>query len=171
MSEPQKYYGKYRATVINNIDPLQIGRIQVEVPAVSNVSISSWALPCVPMTGKSSGVYLVPQIGSGVWVEFEQGNPDYPIWVGGFWGSSSEVPSAASAGNPVSPSIILETGLMNSIVISDLPGPTGGIIIKSMTGASITVNDIGITIDNGKGAKITLTGPTVDINSGALSIT
>ncbi|HKI06194.1 MAG TPA: phage baseplate assembly protein V [Thermoanaerobaculia bacterium] len=168
--EDSYFYGKYRGTVINNIDPLQIGRIQVTVPDVSGSIPSSWAMPCVPITGKQMGIFVVPQVGAGVWVEFEQGDPDYPIWVGGFWGSSSELPSAAKEGLPVSPSIVLQTAGQNSIVISDLPG-TGGIELKSRTGAKITIDDTGITIDNGKGASVKLTGPSVDINSGALKVT
>ena len=170
MDDTKKYYGKYRATVINNIDPLQIGRIQVMVPDVSNIVPTSWAMPCVPIANKQSGIYVVPDIGSGVWVEFEQGDPDYPVWVGGFWGTAAEVPALAMAGNPVSPSIILQTTLQNTIAISDLPGPTGGIMLKSTTGAMILVNDIGVTITNGKGATILMAGPTITINEGALTI-
>lgn len=171
MSNPsQRFYGKYRGTVINNVDPLQIGRIQVMVPDVSNVIPSSWALPCVPIAGKQMGTYVVPQVGAGVWVEFEQGDPDYPIWVGGFWGSAAEVPALALAGIPASPNIVLQTTAQNAIVVSDLPGPTGGIMLKSTTGASIIVNDTGIYIQNGKGASIVMTGPTVTINQGALVI-
>jgi uncharacterized protein involved in type VI secretion and phage assembly len=167
---PKQFYGKYRGMVINNIDPMQIGRLLVQVPDVLGPLPSSWALPCLPITGKQMGTYMLPQIGAGVWVEFEQGNPDYPIWVGGFWGSAAEVPTLALAGNPASPSIVLQTALQNTIVISDLPGPTGGIMLKSATGAMILVNDIGITISNGKGATIVMAGPTVTINNGALTI-
>lgn len=166
----EKFPGKYRATVLNNIDPMQIGRILVTVPDVQGLVPSSWAMPCVPLAGKQMGTYVVPQIGAGVWVEFEQGNPDYPVWVGGFWGSASEVPGLAFAGNPASPSIVLQTGLQHSIVVSDLPGPTGGIMLKSPTGAAIIVNDTGIYIQNGKGASIVMTGPTVTINNGAMVI-
>ncbi|MEO5931767.1 MAG: phage baseplate assembly protein V [Candidatus Kapaibacterium sp.] len=165
-----KYYGKYRGTVLNNIDPMQIGRIQVIVPDVSTILPSSWAMPCVPIAGKQMGTYVVPQIGAGVWVEFEQGDPDYPIWVGGFWGIVAEVPVLALAGIPASPNIVLQTTAQNAIVISDLPGPTGGIMLKSTTGASIIVNDTGIYIQNGKGASILMVGPTVTINNGALVV-
>jgi uncharacterized protein involved in type VI secretion and phage assembly len=127
-------------------------------------------MPCFPLTGKQMGAYWVPQIGSGVWVEFEQGNPDYPIWVGGFYGLAAEVPALALAGNPVSPSIVLQTSLQNCMVISDLPGPTGGIMLKSATGATLIVNDTGIYIQNGKGASLTLVGPTTDINTSALTV-
>lgn len=170
MNDSDKFYGKFRGTVLNNVDPMQMGRIQVIVPDVSAVAPSSWAMPCVPIAGKQMGAYFVPQIGSGVWVEFEQGDPDYPVWTGCFWGSASELPALALAGNPVSPSIVLGTGLMNTVAISDLPGPTGGIMLKSTTGASIIVNDTGIYIQNGKGASIVMTGPTVTINSGALTV-
>ena len=166
----EKYYGKYRGTVLNNVDPMQIGRIQVIVPDVSTVLPSSWAMPCVPIAGKQMGTYVVPQVGAGVWVEFEQGDPDYPIWVGGFWGIVAEVPTLALAGIPASPNIVLQTTAQNAIVVSDLPGPTGGIMLKSTTGASIIVNDTGIYIQNGKGASIVMTGPSVTINNGALVV-
>jgi Type VI secretion system/phage-baseplate injector OB domain len=170
MNQTKQYYGKYRGTVLQNVDPMQMGRIQVIVPDVSAVLPSSWAMPCVPIAGKQMGSYFVPQIGSGVWVEFEQGDPDYPIWTGCYWGSAAEVPALALAGNPVSPSIVLGTGLMNTVAVSDLPGPTGGIMLKSTTGAFILVNDTGIYIQNGKGASVTMVGPTVTINEGALVI-
>jgi uncharacterized protein involved in type VI secretion and phage assembly len=116
------------------------------------------------------GAYFVPQVGSGVWVEFEQGNPDYPIWTGCYYGSAADVPALALAGNPASPSILLQTTAQNTFVISDLPGPTGGIMLKSASGATLIVNDTGIYIQNGKGASLVLTGPTVTLNNGAFSV-
>jgi uncharacterized protein involved in type VI secretion and phage assembly len=165
-----RFYGKYRGTVVNNVDPLQLARIQVFVPDVGALLPSTWALPCVPVAGKLSGTFVLPQVGAGVWVEFEQGDPNDPIWVGGYWGTAAEVPSAAKAGLPVSPSIVLQTGAQHSIVISDVPGPTGGITLSTLTGAKIVVNDLGIIIDNGKGAKIELLGPVVSVNKPALVV-
>lgn len=165
-----KFYGKFRGVVLNNIDPMQMARVQVQVPDVLGLGISSWAMPCVPFTGQQSGMFVLPQIGAGVWIEFEQGNQDYPIWVGGFWGSAAEVPALALAGLPVSPSIVLQTGNQNGLTISDLPGPTGGILLKTLTGAMISINEIGITISNGQGATIMLNGPAVNINQGALTV-
>jgi uncharacterized protein involved in type VI secretion and phage assembly len=109
-------------------------------------------------------------LGAGVWVEFEQGNPDYPIWSGCWYGSAAETPALALAGNPASPNIVLQTTLQNAIVVSDLPGPTGGIMLKSTTGATIIVNDTGIYIQNGKGASLVMVGPSVTINNGALVV-
>ena len=171
MSNNHKYYGKYRGMVINNVDPLQIGRLQVQVPDISGLIPSSWAMPCFPFTGKQMGMWTLPQIGTGVWVEFEQGDPDYPIWSGCWFGSAAEVPALAQAAPPAVPNVVLQTQAQNTIMISDVPGPTGGILLKTTTGALISVNDTGITISNGKGATITLTGPSVNINMGALVIT
>ena len=165
-----KFYGKYRGTVTINVDPEQRGRIMAMVPDVLGLIPSSWAMPCFPIAGKQQGTYFIPQIGAGVWVEFENGDPSYPIWTGCFWGAVAEVPVLALAGNPASPNIVLQTSLQNAVVISDLPGPTGGIMLKSTTGASIIVNDTGIYIQNGKGASIVMTGPTVTVNNGALVV-
>ena len=165
-----RFYGKYRGTVINNVDPMQMGRIQAMVPDVSNLIPTSWAMPCTPVGGMLTGMFAVPPIGAGVWVEFEQGDPDYPIWVGCFWGSAAEVPALARTAPPPLSSITLQTVLQNGIVISDLPGPTGGIMLKSTTGATIIVNDTGIYIQNGKGASLTMVGPTVTVNNGALTV-
>jgi len=166
----RKFLGKYRATVANNVDPMQLARLQVIAPDVSNLIPTTWAMPCFPVAGKQMGAYFVPQVGSGVWVEFEQGDPDYPIWTGCYYGTAAEVPALALAGNPASPSIVLQSTAQNSLVISDLPGPTGGIMLKSTTGATIIVNDTGIYIQNGKGASLVMTGPSVTINNGALVV-
>ena len=168
MSTP--LYGKYRAMVVNNIDPLQIGRIQVRAADVKGFVPSTWAMPCVPVAGMNSGVFTVPPIGAGVWIEFERGDINYPIWVGGYWGIAFEVPFYAHAVPPGVSGITLQTGRNNGLVISDAPGPAGGILIQTTTGAMISVSDVGIIISNGKGAVINMTGPTVDVNLGALTV-
>jgi hypothetical protein len=169
-NQSQQFFGKYRGTVIDNVDPMQIGRLQVVVPDVSSFLPTSWAMPCLPVAGIQMGMLTVPPIGAGVWIEFEQGDPDYPIWVGGFWGSAAEVPVLAHTSPPEVAAITLQTTLQNGIVISDLPGPTGGIVLRSTTGATLIVNDTGIYIQNGKGASLTLIGPTVTVNEGALTV-
>jgi uncharacterized protein involved in type VI secretion and phage assembly len=170
MTDGRKFFGIYRGTVVNNVDPLQIGRIMAIVPDAGGITPSTWAMPCVPLAGKQMGTFMVPQIGAGVWIQFEAGDPDRPVWSGGWWGNAAEVPALALAGVPGDPNIVLQTTLQNAIVISDLPGPTGGIMLKSTTGATIIVNDTGIYIQNGKGASIVMTGPTVTVNAGALVV-
>lgn len=170
MSETGKYLGKYRGMVLNNIDPMQTGRLMVQVPDVSSLAPGSWAMPCVPVAGIQNGMFALPMIGSGVWIEFEHGDPDYPIWVGCFWGSAAEVPAMARLTPPVLSAITLQTPLQNGITISDMAGPTGGIMLKSTTGATLIVNDTGIYIQNGKGASLVMVGPSVTINNGALMV-
>jgi hypothetical protein len=170
---PTRYYGKYRGTVIENIDPEQIGRVLLMVPDVLGITPSSWAMPCVAAAGIQSGMFIVPPIGSGVWVEFEQGDPDYPIWTGGFWGLVADVPIFATAPPAIPPgqNILLQTTGQNMVLVSDAPPSpvTGGIVLRSGT-AMIVVNETGIYIDNGMGASITMVGPAVDVNLGALTV-
>ena len=167
----QKYFGKYRGMVLNNIDPMQIGRLQVQVPDVAGLIPTTWAMPCFPSTGKQMGFWSIPQIGTGVWVEFEQGDPDYPIWSGCWFGSPAEVPGIAMLTQPPLSSFVLQTATQHTLQLSDLPGPTGGILLKTTAGAFISITDTtGITISDGKGGMINLFLGVVTINQGALLI-
>ena len=164
-----KYYGKYRGMVINNEDLERRGRLLVQVPDVTGMPPSTWAMPCVPFAGKQSGMWCLPQIGTGVWVEFEQGNPDYPIWTGCWWATPGDVPVLAQAALPFLPNIVLQTNGQTSFVLSD--NPAVGITLKTATGAMFIINEAGILISNGKGAMITLNANAVTINQGALLVT
>jgi uncharacterized protein involved in type VI secretion and phage assembly len=170
----KRFFGKYRGVVIENVDPMQIGRLQAEIPDVLGETPSGWALPCVPAAGIQAGFFIVPPIGSQVWMEFEQGDADFPIWTGGFWELTEDVPAIASAPAPIPPgqTIVLQTTGQNALVLSDAePAPAAsGVFLKASGGATIVVNDEGVTISNGKGATISLVGPTVSINSGALTV-
>src|SRR5581483_3871778 len=100
-----RYYGKYRAFVVDNADPEARGRLRLRVPSIlGNEVVSGWALPCAPYGGAAEqGFFFIPELDAGVWVEFEAGNLDFPIWVGTFWskpGGSSEVPSPAKDQSP-----------------------------------------------------------------------
>jgi type VI secretion system (T6SS) baseplate-like injector VgrG len=168
-----KYYGKFRGTVFNNVDPEQRGRIQAIVPDVLGLVPCSWALPCLPVAGKGSGAYFVPEIGAKVWIEFEQGDPDYPIWTGGFWGLVAELPEMGIASAPPTPNIVFQTTGRNSITVFGTPG--GGVTIcagplASPTSPRIMITQAGIVITNGQ-ASIAMAGPTVTINNGALVVT
>lgn len=162
------FLGKYRATVHDNVDPYGLGRIKAIVPAVTGPDEpSTWALPCLPSAGPGMGLFTVPRKGAGVWIEYEGGDLRYPIWVGGYW-SQAEVPNLVPGGAQLASTITLETPKGNGLVISDVPGE--GILIRSESGAKISINNDGITIDNGKQAVITLKAKKVDVNKGALSI-
>jgi uncharacterized protein involved in type VI secretion and phage assembly len=171
-----RFYGKYRGSVRSNIDPLGRGRLLLSIPDVLGDRPSTWAEACVPLAGPQGvamGVHLVPPEGTAVWVEFEAGHPDHPVWVGCIWSgeNSAGVPPQASEGTILSPSIVVQTMGQNSLVISDASGPAGGITLKTASGAKISITLEGITLDNGRGAVITLKGPSVDVNNGALTVT
>lgn len=158
------FFGKYRGSVVNNIDPLQQGRIQVSVPAVLGDGSLSWAMPCVPYAGSGVGLFALPPVDANVWVEFEAGNPDYPIWSGCFWGSG-ELPTEATL--PMIKLFKTETAMLT---LDDTPG-AGGVTIELINGAKITLGATGvIEIDNGMGASIQINGPQVSVNDGALEV-
>lgn len=162
------YYGKYRGTVVNNVDPMHIGRLMVTVPDIAQPL--GWAMPCLPVTDQA-GTWLIPSPGTGVWVEFEQGDLDYPIWSGCWYGSAAEMPPLVLQAPPASSPIVLQTEGHTTVMLSDAPGPSGGILLQTATGARISISDHGITLSNGKGATITLDGPAVTLNEGALVVT
>lgn len=160
----REFFGKYRGKVVQNFDPEQRGRILVNVPDVLGTG-TGWAMPSVPYAGIQAGFYAVPPPQANVWVEFEGGNPDYPIWTGCFWGTG-ETPALALAPPLPVPHLLLQTTAQNTIHLSDAPPPTGGILLKS--GASIvTIDSTGVTIT---APKITINGLTI-VNNGALTVT
>lgn len=163
------YYGKYRGKVTNNLDSENRGRIQVSVSAVFGEFTFNWAEPCVPYAGMAAGFYAIPPVGANVWVEFEGGNPERPIWSGCFWGTG-ETPPLATATPATIPHLLVTTTAQTMFQLSDKPGPDGGIILKTSAGAAILINDQGITISNGQGAVILMTKNTVSINGVALVI-
>ena len=158
-----EYFGKYRGTVVNNIDPMQQGRIQVSVPSVLGGGQLSWAMPCVPYAGSGVGLFLIPPVDANIWVEFEAGDPDYPIWSGCFWGVG-EVPALPA----IAEMKVLKTDTC-TITLNDLPG-IGGVTIETMTGMKIILSATGLEIDNGQGGSIKMTGPQVSVNNGGLEV-
>jgi len=96
---PRHFFGKYRGKVSNNKDPLGIGRIQAVVEAVAP-DMLNWAMPCTPYAGPQEGFFMMPPVGANVWVEFEGGDPNYPIWSGGFWGEKQDQKPPTDATGP-----------------------------------------------------------------------
>ena len=90
------HYGKYRGQVADNVDAAERGRVQVSVPALLGDQLV-WAMPCVPYAGNGVGLFALPPVGAGVWVEFEGGDLDYPIWTGCFWADGEISPATDAA--------------------------------------------------------------------------
>jgi len=161
------YLGKYRGTVLNNVDPMQQGRVQVSVPAVLGEGRLSWAMPCVPYAGPGVGFFAVPPVGANVWVEFEGGDTEYPILSGCFWGTG-EAPAAPALAQT---KVFKTDGV--KLTLNDLPG-AGGFTIEVgppavPTPLTLVFNAGGIEIKNGA-ASIKLTPASVSVNNGALEV-
>lgn len=112
-----RFYGKYRGVVSDNNDSEKLGRIRAHVPEVLGAQIESpWALPCAPYTGPDQGLFVVPEVGAGVWIEFEAGDPARPIWSGGWW-AANEAPKNESGSDATPTRRILKskTGLMAAL--------------------------------------------------------
>ncbi len=163
----QPFYGKYRGIVTDINDPLMMGRIKATVSDVLGDQESGWAMPCAPFGGEQTGFFVLPKVGAGVWIEFEHGDPDYPIWAGCWWGSAAEMPPVLLAPPYKKLMIVTEGG--QSITLDDTPG-IGGITLETSGGQKIVLSATGLEIDNGMGASIKMTGPQVSINGGALDV-
>ncbi|MFD9894255.1 phage baseplate assembly protein V [Amycolatopsis sp. NPDC059027] len=171
MSEVGKFVGKFRGSVVSNVDPLQEGRLLVKVDDVLGAIPAFWARAATPLAGTASGMFVTPQPNAKVWVEFEQGDPERPIWTGFLRGGPEDMPAEALAMTPGVPAVVLATSPQNAISLSDTPGPAPGGILIRHGAAFIAINDTGIQISNGQGATITLgPGPLVNVNLGALTV-
>ena len=162
-----QFFGKYRGKVENNIDPMMLGRVQVSVPAVLGSGQLSWAMPCAPFAGPGVGLFTVPPNGANVWVEFEAGDPDYPIWSGCFWGVG-EVPAT-----PAVPQMKVFKTDGITLTLSDLPG-IGGFTLEVGPPAvpiplKLVFDASGIELSN-SAASVKLTPVSVSLNNGALEV-
>ena len=181
------FYGKYRGFVVDNIDPEQLGRLKIQVPSVLGTEVvTGWAMPCVPYGGAANqGFFFIPDIGAGVWVEFEEGDLEFPIWTGTFWskpGGESEVPipnnsDGTEQGNVQDPPTrkIIKTSKGNSIEMDDKDGDEvfiikfsngsefdqvtmdkNGIVIVDANANTVTMDDRGMTIEDMNQNKMTM---------------
>jgi hypothetical protein len=169
MSERPKFYGKYRGKVENNIDPFRQGRLQVSCPAVLGEGSLSWAMPCVPFASSGKGFFALPPIGANLWVEFEGGDTDYPIWSGCFWGNQ-EAPVTDPVTAPFIKVIKMDAV---TLTLSDVPG-IGGFTLEVnppavATPLKMVFNAQGIELSNGA-ASVKLTPASVSVNNGALEV-
>lgn len=157
------FFGKFRGVVTDNNDPNGLGRIRANVPDVLGENKSGWALPALPYAGNRVGLFLIPEPNTSVWIEFEHGDPDYPIWSGCFW-ATGEVPvTPASADKKV-----LKTAA-GTLTFDDTSG-SNSITIEMGTTLKIKMDQQGIEISNGS-QKIVVSSSSVSVDDGALEVT
>lgn len=179
---PHRFYGKYRGTVLTNVDPLRQGRLQLDCPGVKALLPVTWALPCLPFTGTGMGAYVVPPpVGTGVWIEFEGGNPDKPVWVGCYYATpvsgAPAVPGLLAnaactfpAQMPL-PAFIVETGAAGigvTTVPVPLTNPVPGAVTLYAGGASITLSPTMVSI---AAPQVSILTPLFTVNGAKLVVT
>jgi len=163
-------FGKYRGKVAANKDPLNLGRIQVQVPAVYGEGRQSWALPCTPYAGKDIGWFAIPPVGANIWVEFEGGDPDYPIWSGCFWGEN-ELPQNARVEEPHKVQVFRTEGI--TLTLSNL-GDNKGVTLEVETPVverklKMIFNADGIELNNKDETTIKITADIIELKNKASS--
>jgi len=163
MSPRGPFWGKYRGVVTDNLDPEGLGRVRAKVQDVLGDRESGWAKPASPYAGNGVGLFLIPPKDASVWIEFEHGDSEYPIWTGCFW-ARGEVPAS-----PAIPDMkVLKTDAA-TITLNDVKA-SAGITIETSDGKKITMDKTGIEITDGNWS-VKLTSSSVSINNGALEIT
>ncbi len=178
------HFGKHRGVVAQGgtADPTHRGRLKVRVPAVLG-DLEVWAMPCVPYAGDKVGFYCLPEEGAGLWVEFEGGDPSYPIWTGCFW-ADDELPAEAEKkpDRKVWRSAKLLVRLNDGgaeLTAQNVPEGDGGAkTVLTLTDKALTVenNESKLTVDKSKvraetsGASAEVAG-SFSANDGALEVT
>lgn len=164
----RQFLGKYRGIVTNINDEMFLGRIKAKVPDVLGDKESGWALPCAPFGGSGAGMFCLPKVGAGVWIEFEHGDPDYPIYTGAWWGSLAQVPAEVYTPMPYKKMMIKTEG--GTIFIMDDTPVTGGITLQTAGGQVIKMMQSGIEITYGPGRTIKLGADGLKVFDTALEV-
>ena len=154
-----RFFGKFRGTV-TDVDGSTL-RIKANVPAVLGDQPTGWCMPCVPYAGDSVGMAFLPEIGSGVWIEFEGGDVSYPIWVGCYWRDGEQPADAA----PAVKAIVTVSG--NKLLLDD---NAGSITLSDQNGNQVTLDSNGITLTRGSNT-VQISDSEVNVNDGALELT
>lgn len=164
----REFFGKYRGQVVTNQDPLKLGRVRVKVPSVLGDQEENWAMPAVPYAGPNVGFFMIPPQDAHVWVEFECGDPDYPIWTGCFWLDANEVPVTSSDQQERPQFKVIKTDV-GIITMSDRDE---SVTIETAAGMKIFLDRDGIEIDNAHNGTIKFSGQgkKISINGNALEI-
>jgi hypothetical protein len=167
------YFGKYRGIVTDVEDPQKTCRIRATVPAVLGEHPCGWALPAMPFAGDRHGMVMLPAIGSGVWIEFEAGRLDNPIWSGAWWASGQR----PEPQGPKVRVIVSESG--HQVILDDEgdevrvvhgKGPeikmTGSEIVLTVGSCELRISSTDISLNNGQ-VRVGLAG--VSLVKGAMS--
>jgi uncharacterized protein involved in type VI secretion and phage assembly len=159
----RRFYGKYRGIVVDNEDPAGLGRLKVKVPSVLGPDVvTGWATPCLPYGGAADqGLVFVPEREAHVWVEFEEGDLEFPIWVGVHW-NRGDLPRAATTGSRPTRKII-RTVKGHTLEFEDADGKELIILREGGEGHTITMDRDGMKITDASGNSVELTSRAMNL--------
>jgi len=150
-----RYYGKYRGQVTDNQDPSNLGRVKANVPRVLGVEETGWALPAFIYGGASEqGFFAVPDVGAGVWIEFEGGDLSYPIWTG-TWFTDGAIPESAQPGQKV-----LKTKAGHKLVLDD---DAGTLEVTDSNGNTVSMDSSTVKVAVGNATKLVIDAPKIEL--------
>ena len=188
----EDFNGFYRGQVTNNLDPQQLGQIQVQVlPMLSGVApaLLPWASPAGPLfsgSGTGYGTFMVPEIGSWVWVFFEQGNIYQPVYFASASDGVHGIPSESQTNYPnrrvihTKAGIVIYTDDTTKTIVLKTPGGLSATLddasdsitlLQSASGAFIEIDATGRIILNGTNITVTTSGTTTWTGTGSITIT
>jgi Type VI secretion system/phage-baseplate injector OB domain len=120
--DPKRFYGVTTGRVINLIDPMFLGRVQVQLPFIDCLDLNPFARVATPMTGELCGMGFFPQVGDEVLVAFEQGDPNVPYIIGSLWNAlAPPVLNFPVPDSPVRTSYTIRTLTGNQVVFVETP--------------------------------------------------
>ncbi len=152
------------ATVVDNKDPDQMGRVKVSFMWDNDNTSSSWARVAQPLAGNKYGSYFLPEVGDEVLVAFANNNHNSPVVIGSFYNGQNKQADCADDNNYIKN---IKTKSGNEIRFTDKPGEEE-ILIVSKTNTDnqiiLSLKDDGKITIQSKG-KIEIKAPEVDIDA------
>jgi uncharacterized protein involved in type VI secretion and phage assembly len=179
----RRFFGKYRGLVVDNADPAHLGRLRVRIPSLLGPDVvTGWATPCVPFGGSAAqGLLFIPDAGAGVWVEFEEGDLEFPVWVGTYWSkpsSSSELPVPVEADGSTGSEVqdpptckVIQTGLGHTLQFEDDENAAAVTLVDGHNHHVVRLDQTGITITHGgQKNQVLITKDTVTIKQDSTEV-
>jgi uncharacterized protein involved in type VI secretion and phage assembly len=184
---PALFNAGYLARVVNLDDPEGLNRVQVRLiafDAIADQDAPLWARVVAPFAGQNRGTFFMPDVDDEVLVLFTNGDPRYPLVVGGLWNGASTAPADLGAeGNRYKrirskngititlddqqgqETLTLETPGGQTVTLKDGPG---AISCEDSNGNSIKLESAGITIQ--AAAKVKVQASTVEVSAGMVTV-
>ncbi len=175
------------ARVVSIDDPQQLNRVQIRLISYAGIDgqdLPLWARVVCPFAGNDRGAFLMPDVDDEVLVVFLQGDPRYPLVLGGLWSGANPAPASIGAGGNVTKRIRSKNGIQitledrqgqetltletpggQTVTLKDGPG---AITLEDANGNSVRLEPSGITVQAPSTVKVQATK--VDVSAALVSV-